>query len=123
VNRFLGALSVYSSQNQSATAQQVAGNNMEIHTETVQSDKGLVSVAITLSGNGNHEIGIKCFNAKADFTSKQIDLSGSKTEKIQLKLNIVDLNKPYIAVISDDKNPDLHKEIVGSYSDASILSK
>lgn len=123
VNRFLGAVSVYSSQNQSVTAKLESGKNIEIHTETAQSDKGVVSVTISITGNGGHEIGIKCFNAKADFTSKQINLSGNKTEKIQLKLNVVDLNKPYIAVISDDKDPDSHKEIVGSYNDASILSK
>jgi len=45
------------------------------------------------------------------------------TEKVQLELNIADQGKPYIAVISVDKNPDLRKEIVGSYNEASILIK
>jgi hypothetical protein len=123
VNRFMGALSVYSSRNQSVTAKQEPRKMIEIHTKTVQSDKGIVSITITITGNGKHEIEIKAFNAKANLGSKQIELSGKKTEKIELELNVADQGKPYVAVISVDKNPDLRKEIVGSYNNASILAK
>jgi hypothetical protein len=122
VSRFLGAASVYASQEQHVSAKQEPGKNIQIQTETVQSEKGVVAVTITMTGTGTHEIEIKAFNAKADFDKKQIDLSGNKTEKIQLKLNVADLNKPYVAVISVDKNPDLRKEIVGSFISASILA-
>jgi hypothetical protein len=123
VSRFLGAVSVYTSQNQSSSTKQSSGKNIEIHTETVQSEKGAVSVTITLTGTGTHALEIKAFNAEANFTSKQITLSGKKTEKIQLALQVADQTKPYVAVISLDKNPGLRREIVGSYSNASILSK
>lgn len=121
VNRFMGALSAYFSQNQSVARQQKPGKNVEIDTEIVQSDSGVVSVTISLTGNSKHEIDIKSFNARGNITSKQIDLSDKKTEKIKLELTIADQSKPYVAVITADKNPDLRKEIVGSYNNVSLL--
>lgn len=123
VSRFLGAVSVYASQDQLLSARQDLWKNLQIHTETVQSDKGSVVVTITITGTGSHEVEIKAFNAKAGFDRKQVDLSVSKTEKIQLELNVADQKKPYVVVITIDKNPDLRKEIVGSFIDASILAK
>ena len=96
------------------TAQQKSWKDIQIQTETVQPEKGAVVVTITITGTGAHEIAIKAFNAKANIDRKQIELTAGKPEKIQLELNVTDRNKPYVAVISDDKNPDLRKEIVGS---------
>lgn len=90
--------------------------------ETVQSDKGVVAVTITITGIATHEVEIKTFKAKANIDKKQIILSDNTTEKIQLELNVTDQNKPYVAVISVDKNPELRKEIIGSYVNASILA-
>ncbi len=123
VSRFLGAVSAYNSQNQLSVLQQAVGKKLEIHTETTQSDEGTVSVTITLTGTGKHEIEIKAFNAKTDFGSKQINLSANKTKKIQLELTVADKSMPYVAVISTDKNPGLRKEIVGSYVSAAVLSR
>ncbi len=123
VNRFMGAVAVYSSQDQSAKIKQKPGKNIEIQTETVQSGNGTVSVSLSISGTGSHDLEIKAFNARASLNTKQIHLSAGKKEKIQFQLSVADQTKPYIAVVSADKNPDLHKEIVGSYSDASILTK
>lgn len=120
VSRFLGAVSVYASQDQHIFARQEPGKNIQIHTETVQKDKGVISITITITGTGMHEVDIKTSNAKANFDKRQINLSVNKTEKIQLELNVADQNKPYIAVISVDKNPDLRKEIVGSFINASF---
>jgi hypothetical protein len=114
VSRFLGTVSVYSSQDQLLSAQQKSWKDIQIQTETVQPEKGAVVVTITITGTGAHEIAIKAFNAKANIDRKQIELTAGKPEKIQLELNVTDRNKPYVAVISVDKNPDLRKEIVGS---------
>jgi hypothetical protein len=123
VSRFLGAASVYASQEQNVSTKQEPGKDIQIQTETVQSDKGVVAVTITLTGAGIHDIEIKAFNAKSNIDKKQIDLTGSKTEKIQLELKVTDLNKPYVAVISVDKNPVLNKEIVGSIINTSFLAE
>jgi hypothetical protein len=122
VSRFLGAVSIYASQDQHNSSKQETGQNLQIQTKAVQSDKGVVTISITMTGTGTHEIEIKAFNSKVSFDKKQIDLSGNKTEKIELELNVTDLNKPYIATISVDKNQALRKEIVGSYINASFLA-
>ncbi len=118
----MGAVSVYISQDQLASFKQQPGKHIEINTESIQSGSGVVSVTITLTGTGDHEIEIKPFNAKASFSSKKISLSGNRSEKIQLELTVAELDKPYVAVISVNKNPGLRKEIVGSYVNASLTA-
>jgi hypothetical protein len=123
VNRFLGAVSIYASQDQFISAKQEPGKDIQIQAETIQPDKGNATVILIINGRGIHEIEIKVFNAKTNFNKRQIELSGNKTEKIELELNAADRNKPYVAVICVDKNPDFRKEIVGSYNNASVIAK
>lgn len=120
VNRFMGAVSVYASQNQATEA---PAGNITISTQTTQTNNGLVSVTLTITGSGKHQLNLTAFNASLSFDSKSITLSAGKPQTLQLQLTVADKNKPYIAVISTDNNPGLRKEIVGSYSDASILAK
>lgn len=121
VSRFMGAVSVYSSTDQLVTANQKSGEKVQIHTEKVQSENGDMTVTIMIKGTGKHTIGIKAFNAKSDFESKQITLPAGKTEKIKLVLKVADQTIPYVAVIAVDQNPGLRKEIVGSFNEASVL--
>ncbi len=118
VNRFLGTVSIYAAFNPQILPDHKKA--VSIQAETIQSDHGTVSVILTLKGTGTHDIGISTFNAASDFTGKQIDLHDNKTEKILLELKVLDRAKPYIAVVSVDRNPDLKKEIVGSYNMASL---
>lgn len=119
VSRFMGAVSVYSSQDQ---AKQRLSRGIKIVTKTTQSDNGTASVTIILTGTGKHQIDLRSFNAKTDFTGQQVNLIAGKSITIQISLTVTDKNIPYIAVVSADNNPDLRKEIVGSYSTASILA-
>lgn len=123
VSRFLGAVSAYTSYGPPTQANRKAGKNLEMQVETSQSDKGVVSVTLTLTGSGKQEIVLKASNAKADFVTRQIDLSAGKAERIRFELTITDLTKPYVAVLSAVGDPASRKEIVGSYSDPAILSK
>ncbi len=111
VNRFLGAVSVYTSYYQHLNNQK---KSVEINTETLDKKDGDISVTITLTGSGKHEIAIRTFNTQTDIVKRAIDLGDGKAEKIQLQLKVTDNMKPYVAVISVDKDPLLHKEIVGS---------
>lgn len=120
VNRFLGAVSIYSSENKLVSGGIEQDKKIHIQTETVSSDNGVVSITITFTGTGMHEVEIKPFNAKTNISKQKIDLQGNKTEKIHLELTVTDKNKPYIAVISVDKNPDSRKEIVGSFNVSSF---
>ncbi len=119
VSRFLGAVSAYTAH----ASQRASSQTVEIRAETSQSDKGVVSVTLILTGTGEHQIALKAFNAKSEFSGKHIDLLANRTETIPLELTVADRNKPYVAVISVDKNPAWRKEIVGSYSEASVLSQ
>jgi hypothetical protein len=120
VSRFMGAVSVYSSQDQAKLS---SANKIKINSQTTQADNGVVSVTLTISGKGKHEIDLKAFNATTNLDSKQVILLVNKPTKIQYQLKVTDKDKPYVAVISVDKNPELRREIVGSYSNTLILAK
>jgi hypothetical protein len=113
VNRFLGTVSIYA--NHKSTSPAGKEKNVRIDVLEKRNPQGTVNVIIRLSGTGKHEINIKTFNCSADFTNKQIDLSVNNVAEIISELKITDINKPYIVLISSDKNPELQKEIVGSF--------
>ena len=68
-----------------------------------------------VEGSGKYNLETKLFNAETAFNKKEIDLKGKRSEKVQLDLNVTDKSIPYVAVISLDKEPDLQREIVGSF--------
>jgi hypothetical protein len=115
VNRFLGAVSVYSSYNNKEASATQQKRNITIKTETQQSDDGNISVNLTLEGNGKHILEIRLFNAETVLNKKEIDLDTKGSEKIQLNLKVTDKSKPYVAVVSVDNDPELQNEITGSF--------
>ena len=117
VNRFLGAVSVYSNlQSEPRLREPKTINRSLIKTETSQSDNGNVTINITFSGSGKHDFDIKTFNSSVKIENKHIDLSVNSTANIKLELKVTDKEKPYVAVITVDKDPESRKEIVGSYN-------
>lgn len=115
VNRFLGAVSVYTSVNQHMDKSDQNVKKLTMKTETMQSENGNVSVTLTLKGSGKHNIEIKGFNTETVEYKKEIDLSDTTSEMIHIELKVTDKSRPYVAVICADKDPDLRKEIIGSY--------
>jgi hypothetical protein len=115
VNRFLGAVSVYESENHRMTSASRTKKNITITTETKQHDNSEITVILTLNGRGKHSIGIKAYNAETGFSGREINLSGNKTEKIQIDLKIPDKTRPYVVVISTDNDNSLQKEIAGAF--------
>ena len=120
VNRFLGAVSIYASENNKGLKRREKGNDIQINTKASRPENGIISVVITLTGSGNHSLDIKTFNASTEPIIKNIDLSDNITKEIKLELKVIDINKPYIALITVDKNPELRKEIAGSINDVSF---
>ena len=123
VNRFLGAVAVYSSYKSYKTPGIQQKRNITIKTETRRSDNGKISVNITLEGSGKHNLEIKLFNSEIAFYKKESDLAVNGSEKIQFDFNVADKSKPYVAVLSVDNDPDLQKEIVGDYLNPSYYSE
>ncbi len=70
VNRFLGAVSVYESENHRDDPVVQTKKNISVKAETTQTDNGDVTVTLTLSGSGKHTIGIKAYNAETGFNGQ-----------------------------------------------------
>ncbi|MBK8880826.1 MAG: hypothetical protein IPN67_00130 [Bacteroidales bacterium] len=115
VNRFLGAISVYNDDNQNRKSESQLKKNITLNTETVQSENGVITVTLIVTGTGKHIIGIKEFNAETSTSGKEINLPEGGSEKIRFELKVSDRRSPFVAVISVDNDPDLRKEIFGSY--------
>ncbi len=115
VNRFLGAISVYNDDNQNRKSESQLKKNITLNTETVQSENGVITVTLIVTGTGKHIIGIKEFNAETSTSGKEINLTEGGSEKIRFELKVSDKRSPFVAVISVDNDPDLRKEIFGSY--------
>jgi hypothetical protein len=93
---------------------------LQIQTETSHSDDGNINATLNMTGTGSHTIEIKTFNCTTEKGIMKVTLSSGKPGKIDLKLTGIDHSKPYVAVICVDNNPDLRKEIVGSFIKASL---
>jgi hypothetical protein len=120
VNRFLGAVSIYAAYEQISGSQGKNGKQILMKAETTRSDNGDVTINVTFTGSGKHEIDIKTFNSSANPDKRRISLSANKPDNIKVELKVTDINKPYIAVISVDNDPELQKEIVGSLNKATL---
>ena len=113
VNRFLGALSVYTSQGIPLDRKEEKMRDIRIQTERIRSGQEL-TIMVNASGRGSHKLGLRSFNAVSDQDEKEIDLPNSGTAELQFNLRIPDPGKPYVVVISVDNDPTLRQEIVGA---------
>lgn len=83
----------------------------------------MVTAQVTFLGTGKHQVEIKTWNTKNRFTNQQIDLTDNHTRNILVELKISDTEKPCVAVIIANDNPDLRYEIIGSLVKSDWLSK
>jgi hypothetical protein len=120
VNRFLGGLAVYLSEISVSSDAKEAGSNIQLEAETTQMDDGTVKVTITPTGSGQHVLTFRTFNLQSDPGEIQVNLSGGSQEKIDLKLDIADTEKPYVVVINANKDPALRWEVVGAFVEFSL---
>ena len=120
VNRFLGAVSILASDGIMPSPGKSEAKGTEIRTETSRTEDGAVNINVTITGSGRHSIEVRTFNATANTRSQQFELAGNNKAETTLKLKVTDKNKPYVAVITLDGDPESRKEIVGSYVDFAI---
>jgi len=121
VNRFLGAVSVYTARKKSAIRKEDAG--IRIHASSIKTGNGIVKVSLTITGDGKHTLGLKVFNAGPGFDKKEIDLTGNQTKTLDFELKVTDQSMPYVALMTIDKDPELRSEISGSFNEPSFSSK
>jgi hypothetical protein len=117
VNRFLGALSVYTNDGILPGDGKAKAQETEVETETSRTEDGTVNITVRITGSGKHTIDLKTFNATANSGDQWFELEGNSTFETTLKLKVIDMGKPYIALITLDLDPESRKEIVGSYID------
>jgi hypothetical protein len=116
-NRFLGALSVYTSAT-SPAARPVEEEAVKISVQTSQNGQE-VAILVTLHGTGEHVVSLRSFNAESGEDRKPAHLSDGKAE-VRFNLKIQDPQKPYVAVIMLDDNPSKRKEVTGTLADLSL---
>jgi hypothetical protein len=120
VNRFLGAVSVYSNYRNTDPGIDEPQKEAVIKTETTLAYNGAVNLKVIITGSGRHIVNLKTFNALSNAASQQFELSGNSTAETTFILKVADRNKPYIAVINLDNDPESRKEVVGSFIESSL---
>jgi hypothetical protein len=113
VSRFLGAVSLFA--NYTDPASNGDTRKVQINAETNRSENGEIELTVTIAGKGKHKIGIKTFNAVADKAEHEAVLSTNKPVVLKVRLTDINPEKPYVAVIMADNDPDLCSEVVGSF--------
>ena len=115
VNRFLGAVALYASYGTSGSGVAGKSKDADFKTEVSSGVNEAVNLKVLISGTGRHKIDLRLFNATANITSQQFELSGNSTAETVFKLTVTDKNKPYVAVVTMDNDPDSKKEVTGSF--------
>ncbi len=113
VSRFLGAVSVYASQDGDISAKS-QHDDLYMEADAVHQDDNAVKITLTCKGKGKHRIVTKVWNVSGELEQHEVDLTGNQTGKLELNLRISDPGKPYIVVFEADNNPGLRKEVCGS---------
>jgi hypothetical protein len=119
VNRFLGAVSIYTSYLETQSIAQEKAGQIQINSEIIE-NSSTPKYTITINGSGKHVIDVKCFNVTANMDKLSMDLMQNSNKEFSLELSLLNVNKPYVAVLTVDNNPDQHFEIVGSLNNSSI---
>lgn len=122
VNRFLGAMSVYATQPSSVRRGEDAGVRMDAAIAEADRDTKTLKVTVTVTGEGNCEVGIKAFNADCRLAEKVVELSRDEAAKVSFELQVEDVDKPWVIVLTADGVAESRRELVGSFVSADGLN-
>ncbi|MDA3823692.1 MAG: glycoside hydrolase family 9 protein, partial [Bacteroidales bacterium] len=117
VNRFLGTAAIYANDVQLNVEQEERLNDAEIKTETSALPDGTINLKVIISGNGKHIVSVKTFNGSLVNDSQEFNLPENSSAETTFSIKVADKDKPYVAVVVVDNDPDSVKEITGSYID------
>ena len=116
VNRFMGALAVYLSESGISGLQENQEASMEISIEENNADPEKVNCII--SSMEDMGVTLRVFNLEIPDDADQISLDKNNNRTAKLTLKIIDPDKPYIALVSDEKGE--YREAVGAGIDMSF---
>lgn len=108
VNRFMGTVATY----METDVPQDASISFRIEKEV--SKDSTQKAVLVLNGKGTHQLDIRLFNATADFASQQVNLTEGQELRLDVTLQIQDVNKPYVAVVVADGNTLTMAEVNGA---------
>ncbi|MBP1539775.1 MAG: glycoside hydrolase family 9 protein [Prevotella sp.] len=100
VSRFLGTLSSY-----------LSGMKRKAFANAIMTHEGN-KVKIHIEGRGKHQLELRTYNVKTDFTTKEVKLSGKKD--IEFGFSINDTGKPYVIVLIVDGDTEHTTTICGA---------
>ncbi len=113
VNRFMGALAVYLSEPEMVSGKlDKEETAVNISFVKVNTDSDIVSCSIT--AKKDMDISLRGFNLEIPDKNNRISLNQSNSRTVELELNILYPDTPYIAVASDVNDMEQHWEAVGA---------
>lgn len=108
VNRFMGTVAAY------MEAEAPDNKTITMRIEKEASKESTQKAVLVLKGKGAHQLDIRLFNATTDFVSQQVSLTEGEELRLEMNLQIQDVNKPYVAVVVADGNTLTIAEVNGA---------
>jgi len=90
------------------------GKTTDIEISQTTSEKGEVSVLLTVRGRGRHRFSIRTDNITFDHPEQDLDLEYGNAATLEWKGKITSKETPWIAVVIPDEDLSLRREIFGS---------
>ena len=113
VNRFMGALAVYLSEPEMVSGKlEKEETGVTISFENVNADSDEVICLVT--AQKDLDLTFKFFNLDTTDTNNRLALNQGNSRTVELKLNVLDPDKPYIAVVTDVNKIENYWEAVGA---------
>lgn len=109
VNRFMGTVAAYMEAD-NVSDNETISMNIDKEPSTGTSQKA----TLVVRGEGTHQLDVRLFNATTDFTSRQVVLTKGKELRLEMNIQIQEVDKPYVAVVIADKNAGAMAEVNGA---------
>jgi hypothetical protein len=114
VNRFMGALSVYLSDRKKRSSVKESQEAVQID---IRSDLGTPNskkVHAYVSSELKIKLSVRTFNLENIDQNKQISLNHNESGEMQMDMNIINPDMPYIVVLTNVEDPNQRWEAVGA---------
>lgn len=108
VNRFMGTVATY------METDLLQNGLISMKFEKEASEESEQNAVLVLKGKGTHNLAVRLFNATADWNAQKVTLTEGEELRVDLKFQIIDVNKPYVAVVVANENMKTVAEVNGA---------